>query len=460
MARRALHIDSMKTFLAILVMIFGLVGCFSAAETTAPSTVYDPNPRHLWNRLDQTLFQRTAADGKKYGLDDLDILYWADTTNLLSGSSYRAGTKVLDEFINTHGEKLISDPVKRALLQRDLWQLFDWTTYHIERPNKVHRSFSKNFPDATRELQARLAVVLRRVALTSNEIAALPDNYAQADTQRLPDLPHHLFDTNGDWVNLGISTYNSDVAPTHSRSFGARSGFSIFVHVPENRQAALSYLDSLRDFARDNRAWVYRTNRNTGFPNEPRERLILNPAIPQFPTNTEWALVRRMCLIDSDGNIQRSPLIESIQLRRYLKIQRTFGDPRLSLSTNIVQQFFEFQLDRRLNANLRAIATNDMGFPFVQFMGKGMDPFEADYGKPMDSAKLMQPLTENCFTCHSDPGIFSVNSYTGFFPSPGQSYPADLTPIDPALSGQDAIYWKTSQYTWGLLQGLWAGKQD
>jgi len=261
----------MKTLLAILVMAFGLVGCFSAAETTPPNTVYDADAKHLWNRLDQTLFQRTAADGKKYGLDDLDILYWASTTNLLSGASYRHATAVLDEFINTHGEKLISDPVKRALLQRDLWQLFDWTTFHIERPNRAHRSFSKNFPDETHELQWRLAVALRRVALTSNEIAALPDNYAPADAKRLPDLPHHLFDTNGDWVNLGISSYNSDVAPTHSRNFGSRSGFSIFLRVPENRQAAISYLDSLRNFARDNRTWVYRTNQNTGFPNEPRE---------------------------------------------------------------------------------------------------------------------------------------------------------------------------------------------
>ena len=40
------------------------------------SIVYDPNPHHLWNRLNETLFDRTAQDGKKYGLDELDILYW------------------------------------------------------------------------------------------------------------------------------------------------------------------------------------------------------------------------------------------------------------------------------------------------------------------------------------------------------------------------------------------------
>jgi hypothetical protein len=450
----------MKSLLTILVAVFGLTVRLVAADTQGENTIYDSNPKHLWNRLNQTLFERTAADGKKYGLDELDILYWANTTNLLSHSSRQAAFAVLDEFIKTHGEKLISDPVKRALLQRDLWQLFDWTTFHHERPNDIHRSFSKNFPLVTSELQSRLAIMIRRLALTSNEIAALPDNYAPADDKRLPELPHHLFDTNGDWVTLGISRYISDVAPTHSHNFGARSGFSILLHVPENRPAAISYLDQLRNFAQENRSWVYRTNRNTsGFANAPKELLVLNPATPQFPTNTEWALVRRMCLIDSQGNIQLSPLIENIQVRRYLQIKRAFGDPRFSMHTNIVQQFFEFQLDRRHNAHLRSVATNDMGYPFVQFMGKGIDPFEADYGsdhqKPMDSAKLREQLLQTCFSCHSDPGIFSVLSYTGFSGSPDQIHPLDLTPMDPTLAGRDAIYWKQSQYSWGLLQGLW-----
>jgi hypothetical protein len=456
------HIDSMKNLLAILVTVFGLVGCFSAAETTTPNTVYDPDPKHLWNRLNETLFQRAAWDGKKYGLDDLDILYWADTTNLLSGSSYRNATAVLDEFINTHGEKLISDPVKRALLQRDLWQLFDWTTFHHERPNEVHRDFTKNFPTPTRELQWRLAVALRRVALTSNEIAALPNNYLPADARSLPDLPRHLFDTNGAWINLGISTYNSDIAPTHTHNFGSRSGFSVLVQVPENRDAAIGYLNTLRNFAFENPTWVYRTNKNgTSSVTEPKITLDLNRSIPQFPTNTEWVLVRRMCLIDSDGNIQLSPLIESIQVRRYLQIARTFEAPRFSKQTNIVQQFFEFQLDRRHPLSLRAVTDDETGFPFVIFMGQGMDPFEAelkdpsDNRKPMPSSKFKEQLLHSCFQCHSEPGIFSVLSYAGFFPEPGSRYPVDLTPIDPALTSRDAVLLKQTQYSWGLLKGLW-----
>lgn len=33
--------------------------------------------------------------------------------------------KLQEEFIVTHGERLIDDPLKRAFLQRDLWAVFD-----------------------------------------------------------------------------------------------------------------------------------------------------------------------------------------------------------------------------------------------------------------------------------------------------------------------------------------------
>src|ERR1700750_2732013 len=84
----------------------------ASAETSADNTVYDPNPKHLWNRLNRTLFERTAPDGQKFGLNELDVLYWFRTTNLLAQPSHQRALEVMDEFVNTHGEKLISDPLK------------------------------------------------------------------------------------------------------------------------------------------------------------------------------------------------------------------------------------------------------------------------------------------------------------------------------------------------------------
>lgn len=96
--------------------------------------VFDYDPNHLWNRMYGCLLVREHADGTYYGADALDPLLWANTRHLLSGDSHRNSVVCLDEFLRRHGERVVQDPLKRALLQRDLWAVFDWaaaaTTCH------------------------------------------------------------------------------------------------------------------------------------------------------------------------------------------------------------------------------------------------------------------------------------------------------------------------------------------
>src|SRR5205085_4483421 len=94
-------------------------------------TIYDADPHHLWNRLHRALYVRTAADGREVGADRLDPLLWANTRHLLSGKSHEDAVAVLDEFLNHHGEQLILDPLRRAILQRDLWAVFDWAADRV-----------------------------------------------------------------------------------------------------------------------------------------------------------------------------------------------------------------------------------------------------------------------------------------------------------------------------------------
>src|SRR5215468_1606046 len=104
-----------------------IVCCLLWASAVSAAS-YDSDPHHLWNRLNDTLFTRVAPDnGEHYGLDEIDILFWRNTRHLLTSPSREAAIRVLDEFISHHGERLVRDPVKRALLQRDLWALFDWS---------------------------------------------------------------------------------------------------------------------------------------------------------------------------------------------------------------------------------------------------------------------------------------------------------------------------------------------
>jgi hypothetical protein len=428
----------MKTLIAITI-IGAVVSAFNlrAENTPSASTPYDPAPEHLWNRLNETLFIRTGFEGKQFGFDEPDILYWVGTKHLLDQPSHQQALAILDEFINSHAEKLIQDPLKRVLLQHDLWELFDWAAM----PGRISYRQERN------ELESRLAIVIRRLALTTNEIASLPDNYAESVQNDLPDLPQGLFQTDGDWVNLSPG-YDREIAPAHDHYFGACSPFLVMMHTPGGRQEATNYLNQL-DSA--DRVLVYRNNQ---FSSE--EFLTLRDDLPQFPAKTEFVLVRRMCVIDTDGDIVSTPITQSIQMRRYLAISEP---ERLVISNRLIikppQQFFEFRMTRGLNASLRMVGTNETDFLF--FMTKGFDSFDGvseEQARQQNASMHFLPVLHDCTTCHTAAGIYSVNSYTRFF-GPRYLETPKLYSSDPDGVIKAAIAWKKDQYSWGVLQGLW-----
>jgi len=443
----------MRIFAAIIAIAICCAIESKGDTIAAENTIYDSDTNHLWNRLNETLFERTAQDGKKYGLDELDILYWFRTTNLLSGVSHQQAISVLDEFINTHGEKLIRDPLKRALLQRDLWELFDWSALPWPSPP---------YANERKELQKRLAVAIRRLALTTNEIALLPDNYSkQARTSKLPDLPQGLFQTNGDWVNLAPDQASyGEIAPTHDHSAHGHSAFLVMLHLPGGRQAALAYLEQLNSVEH---FWIYRTNTDVfATTNSPKEVLDLNTNLPEFPANTEWAIVRRMFVIDADGNIQPTRMVESIQLRRYFAIAGATmvmmtNDNGSFVPINVPpQDLYEFHMSRQQDGGLREVAKDEKDFLGVHFMGLGIDPFEwkSNNSEVPDSSTFKGTVLESCRACHAGPGIYSVNVYAGLFHQRSID-PPQLYNLDADSGMTAAMGWKREQYSWGLLQGLW-----
>ncbi len=421
------------------------LGIDKPTSQTPPTenTIYDSDTNQLWNRLNETLFIRTAPDGDKYGLDRLDILYWAETKHLFTEPSHRQALTILDEFINTHGEKLIHDPLKRALLQRDLSELFDWSAQPWPR---------MGYAQERRELQNRLVVAIRRLALTTNEIAALSDNYAQAVKNNLPGLPQGLLQANSDWVTIGINVLDGgryrrhdQVAPGHTYSFEDRSQFFVLLHFPDGKPAAISYLNQLNSFQPN---WITQTNENT---HEPFVKLSPDP--PQFPTNTEWALVRKMRVIDDEGHMQLTSITESIQVRRYLEIPTTNLFNRSIIAR--AQQFSEFNMSHKQNGALRAVAKDETDFLIVQFRSMGMDVFEWKTNvSAMDLDHEQHYALKSCVDCHSLPGIYSVESYRQLL----NNSLSKRTPKLSELSFEDqksSTGLKYSQYEWGLLQGLW-----
>jgi hypothetical protein len=183
-------------------------------------TLYHVDPEHLWNRLHAALFVRVGPDGQAYGQDRLEPLLWVGSKHLLEGPSHKQAVALLEEFVKTNGEQLVKDPLKRAMLQRDLWLVFNW----VESDHRLGPP-----PDVARAAQARLrtplAAVINRLALDPKEIQKLPDNYAGAVASgdfargfnpKAPDqpyLPADLFDVDGPWVCLGRP--DGPVAPEH-----------------------------------------------------------------------------------------------------------------------------------------------------------------------------------------------------------------------------------------------------
>ncbi len=413
---------------------------FSTSSEAKTWCLYDSDPNHLWNRLYRSLYVRVARDGQEYGYDELDPLFWYDTKYLFSGPAYQQAINTLDEFLATHAERLISDPLKRAMLQRDLWAIFDWTTDGDYSPSP-----------ARRELEVRLAQAIRRLSLPAERIRALPSNYQDAvsakkfstkydpDLPQVPFLPADLFQPNGPWV-LVSAQGGEPAAPAHVFGFSGRSTFLIFVRLPVGRKATLAYLKQTSEFPR---AWLL----DEQYP----QRFLPNLELPQFPVGTELALVRQMILIDDQGNLTPANIVEDVQIRVHraipnatlasLDMDRTGA--RAALDT------YEFKLSRvKLFAGdsggLHSVARDEKEFPL--FQSHGIDLFELR-GEPGHIERDLRPVLSSCSSCHFRPGIHSLLSRTvghNIIPSWDPTYEASVT-----------RGWKQRQYSWGLMQGLW-----
>jgi hypothetical protein len=248
----------------------------------APSvTVYDPDPKHLWNRLHEALCVRLDGDAPDEP-GQLDPFRWQRSPYEEKGERYKRAAAVLDEFIAERGDKLITDPRKRALLQRDLWVLFDTVapSRFLVAPDKA---------DGEIELAARVAKVLPRLALTADQVKELPDTFAEAvAAKKFPDWVDagRLWDADSPWVLLG-SDERVPLARTHVELFGGRSAFFVFLRLPDGREQTKKYVAELR----------------------------AGGTAPKLPAGAYFALVRQMQLIDDHGRITLTPVVETVQLR-------------------------------------------------------------------------------------------------------------------------------------------------
>jgi hypothetical protein len=375
---------------------------------------YAKDPNHIWNRVHRRLLERRDAKGKTWGCDEVDPLLWTDSKHILSKTMYAGTMDLLDEFITTHAEQLVRDPLRRAVFQRDLWAVFDW----LARGSDDH-------PQERVKLERRLAVIIKAVALTRDEIRHLPDNYADLSGSTVGKILSPP-DTAQGWLQIGRED-GTPVAPVHA-SYFPRSLFLVYLWLPPGGAKASQYLESTRTYSRKRR--------------EGGNCLLHACVPPQFAVGTRLALVRRALLIDTTGQPVVSPITESIQLRRYQEVP---AGNVLDYDGRI-QQVAEFQLTRleltRDSVGLRRVTENER--QFLVFRSHEIDVFERGW----DATKQRVEQLRSCHICHQGVGVASFESYS---PRSGGVLLRASTEEEETIS---AIKYLQTRDSWLVLQRL------
>jgi hypothetical protein len=190
----------------------------------APQPIYSENPDDPWNRIFYCLFTRRVearvsneyAEGSPFmeyrqgsplrvstrtferleigdrAIDPLFPNFFNDTgaRRVLTEPSYSALVKALKEAVT---ESETRSPVARALMQSDLWSAYDQLHGEYTRPDQ------SELEPHRRVIADLLGRLIRKIALTPEEIRSLPDNYSAAmRRESLPDL----FAKDSGWIEI------------------------------------------------------------------------------------------------------------------------------------------------------------------------------------------------------------------------------------------------------------------
>jgi hypothetical protein len=410
----------------LMVSIFGLLG--TAITPAVRSAKSDPIRALLWGRKD--VFGSSYPNLVDAPLYPGLVPHGSDEF-LIQGESHAQLMKLLDDLLAKDVELIAPDLRQRALMQSELWQVFDYTYVYRQTPDEPARI----------ELRKKLVPAIRKLALTKTQILALPVNLIPSNDS---DAPPDVEDPHSGWVGRGdvdrklitderalIEREDSVIAPGHAEACDQRSVFGVFVWFPTGQAA-------VQDFVRNMSTHLAAT------------RPATEPA-PQFPVGAKVALLRRMILIDSEGEPVCSPIVQSLQVRTFLKI----GTHEFSRALDTQTQ--EFVLDADGYCAGRSNAMHPIGLleyiPMGLFERPILSPFE-DYhlGPPPPAFRLTHPRLQECYICHGSPGISSMRSFSGLFNGTVNAKPYPAT-FDREI--ELTIQQKQRTAKWGMLQGYW-----
>ncbi len=360
-----------------------------------PQAVYADNPNDSWNRIFHCLFTRTiqtrlsndfTSAAPFNPVEAMGLPHLAASTRLfqriesgdraidplypsyVSMGGASGAFQVLDEPRFSQLEGALTDAlrqqskrsaVSRALMQSDIWAAYESVArnFSIKDEEGRQRQQRKN------HLMPLLLRFLKKLALTSQEIDALPDNYAAAAKKhRLPDL----FAKNSEWLEIQWVPERQ-----HDMSSAYRRAARVFVKPSSPPQDVSLFLKALRP-----------------------ERLNENKLLEAV------ALVTQNLLINSDGKVVPTRLTYEMQMRRFAKgqagavVQEATGKAQIAA----------FELSRRLlltKPKEGGLSASDDHEPAYLPMAGNDYTFATVHGDANHGgAPILVPLRSRCASCH------------------------------------------------------------
>lgn len=486
-------------------------------RSDGPLPLYHADTNHLWNRLfaafyirpselasppagypsDPTKldeFNRRARGGELppgpkvkriEGGDVLNLLAWPKTRHFTEKASFQRENRLLDEFLESGGERLIEDPLRRAFLQRDLWAVFDHLAgQNLARLGDVDLARRRaGIPDSEVDAEdlkdggqaaierrkilcEKLAAAIQRLALTKKAIESLPKTYASAVSapyfsargaldSRQNYLPPDLLTNPDEWVEIDTSPEPLRRDPREGQidyvawSIRGRSYYRIFVRFPEGRETVEAYLQYLQ---REGVDWE--KSARQGF-------IALKPDVRQIPVGTEAAIVEFMVALDDQLEPVPTEVVESVRVSVYKNVTGA-PDPATNTGRGLISRVYAMRrrllFDGLKQGGLERLP--DDGPTYTALLNG-----HQDWG----ISARQQTVVQSCIACHMHEkdrvGIFSLNTIFCFSPEmgmPGIVIPMGWGGIQTYSRAKRIVRWKVGQEDYAQLveyaRGLGKGR--
>ena len=382
--------------LALAVSAFVLIGSLagqteqrggeSSSLKEAPR-VYSSHPDDPWNQIFTALFTRTVETRLSDDIDGSEphvpfgprgfLMSLSVSKHTVTRTEYgdRAINPLYPSFMSARGVlDVLTDPryaelknalesalsekserthVCRALMQSDLWAAFDI----LEQRSRFRDSNAAMLLERRSDLLALTAQLIRKLALTRDEIENLPNNFNAR--RKGPSLPP-LFEKESDWIEI-------QWIPGRTHDFEA-----------DYRRAARVFMKPLYSPA----------DRDLFLRNLQRARRPANELLAV-------ALTTQLLLVTDKERVVPSPIINAVQLRTFVRGRE--GE----ITRGEIEQF---ELSRKLlledTATGGLVRFEEGAAAYLPSSGNDYDFASWHFGDAGQEPPILATLRSRCHACH------------------------------------------------------------